>query len=106
MPTLITAFRFLLSKQGEWIDGQLSYGNGGYPKCRLPRLTAANLPVHGGHPKCYRPEAADSPDVAAVKIRDLSIPACEVSGVVRCSETSGGLLSEPRWPGSHRSSSR
>ena len=28
--------RFLLSKQGEWINGQLLYGNGGYPKGRLP----------------------------------------------------------------------
>jgi 3-oxoacyl-[acyl-carrier protein] reductase len=28
--------RFLLSKQGEWINGQLLYSNGGYPKGRLP----------------------------------------------------------------------
>ena len=26
----------LLSKQGEWINGQLLYSNGGYPKGRLP----------------------------------------------------------------------
>ena len=29
--------RFLLSEQGEWINGQLLYGNGGYPKGHLPR---------------------------------------------------------------------
>jgi 3-oxoacyl-[acyl-carrier protein] reductase len=28
--------RFLFSKQGEWINGQLLYSNGGYPKGRLP----------------------------------------------------------------------
>jgi 3-oxoacyl-[acyl-carrier protein] reductase len=28
--------RFLLSNQGEWINGQLLYSNGGYPKGRLP----------------------------------------------------------------------
>jgi 3-oxoacyl-[acyl-carrier protein] reductase len=28
--------RFLLSRQGEWINGQLLYSNGGYPKGRLP----------------------------------------------------------------------
>ena len=28
--------RFLLSKHGEWINGQLLYSNGGYPKGRLP----------------------------------------------------------------------
>jgi hypothetical protein len=28
--------RFPLSKQGEWINGQLLYSNGGYPKGRLP----------------------------------------------------------------------
>jgi 3-oxoacyl-[acyl-carrier protein] reductase len=27
--------RFLLSAQGAWINGQLLYGNGGYPKGRL-----------------------------------------------------------------------
>ena len=28
--------RFPLSKQGEWINGQLLYSNGGYPRGRLP----------------------------------------------------------------------
>jgi 3-oxoacyl-[acyl-carrier protein] reductase len=28
--------RFLLSKRGEWINGQLLYSNGGYPKNQLP----------------------------------------------------------------------
>ncbi len=28
--------RFLLSEQGAWINGQLLYSNGGYPKGRLP----------------------------------------------------------------------
>lgn len=28
--------RFWLSKQGEWINGQLLYSSGGYPKGRLP----------------------------------------------------------------------
>jgi 3-oxoacyl-[acyl-carrier protein] reductase len=28
--------RFLLSEQGEWINGQLLYSNGGYPRGRLP----------------------------------------------------------------------
>lgn len=29
--------RFLLSDQGQWINGQLLYSNGGYPKGHLPR---------------------------------------------------------------------
>jgi 3-oxoacyl-[acyl-carrier protein] reductase len=29
--------RFLLSDQGQWINGQLLYSNGGFPKGRLPR---------------------------------------------------------------------
>ena len=29
--------RFLLSEQGAWINGQLLYSNGGYPKGHLPR---------------------------------------------------------------------
>jgi 3-oxoacyl-[acyl-carrier protein] reductase len=29
--------RFLLSEQGEWINGQVLYSNGGYPKGHLPR---------------------------------------------------------------------
>jgi len=28
--------RFLLSEQGGWINGQLLYSNGGYPKGQLP----------------------------------------------------------------------
>jgi 3-oxoacyl-[acyl-carrier protein] reductase len=30
--------RFLLSEQGQWINGQLLYSNGGFPKGHLPRL--------------------------------------------------------------------
>jgi 3-oxoacyl-[acyl-carrier protein] reductase len=29
--------RFLLSDQGQWINGQLLYSNGGYPMGHLPR---------------------------------------------------------------------
>jgi 3-oxoacyl-[acyl-carrier protein] reductase len=29
--------RFLLSEQGHWINGQLLYSNGGFPKGHLPR---------------------------------------------------------------------
>jgi 3-oxoacyl-[acyl-carrier protein] reductase len=35
-PSVFRDARFLLSKQGEWINGQLLYSNGGYPKGRLP----------------------------------------------------------------------
>ncbi len=33
--------RFLLSHQGQWINGQLLHSNGGFPKGRAPDLTAS-----------------------------------------------------------------
>jgi 3-oxoacyl-[acyl-carrier protein] reductase len=37
--------RFLLSEQGEWINGQLLYSNGGYPKGRLPVLMSVTITI-------------------------------------------------------------
>jgi 3-oxoacyl-[acyl-carrier protein] reductase len=48
--------RFLLSEQGQWVNGQLIHGNGGFPKGQLPvsgTLTGDNLTVAAA--SCGRP---------------------------------------------------